>query len=91
MDLRTEKLQLIQQILQINDAILINSVKNLLAFGLETKEEKAEAVTDFWQGLNTKQKSQIELSIKQLDNQEGMQHKEAVCQPKGVCDIHSTP
>lgn len=78
MDLRAEKLQLIQQILQINDAILINSVKNLLAFGLETKEEKAEAVTDFWQGLNTKQKSQIALSIKQLDSNEGIEHKEVM-------------
>ena len=78
MDLRAEKLQLIQQILQINDAILINSVKNLLAFGLETQTEKAEAVTDFWQGLNTKQKSQIELSIKQLDNQEGIEHKKVM-------------
>jgi len=78
MDLRAEKLQLIQQILQINDAVLINSVKNLLAFGLETQTEKAAAVTDFWQELNTKQKSQIELSIKQLDNQEGIEHKKVM-------------
>jgi len=78
MDLRAEKLQLIQQILQINDAVLINSVKNLLAFGLETQTEKAEAVTDFWQGLSTKQKSQIELSINQLDNLEGIEHKKVM-------------
>lgn len=78
MDLRAEKLQLIQQILQINDAVLISSVKNLLAFGLEPQEEKAAAVTDFWQGLSTKQKSQIELSIKQLDNQEGIEHKKVM-------------
>ena len=78
MDLRAEKLQLIQQILQINDVVLINSVKNLLAFGLETQTEKAEAVTDFWQELTAKQKSQIELSIKQLDNQEGIEHKKVM-------------
>jgi len=78
MDLRAEKLQLIQQILQINDAVLINSVKNLLAFGLETQAEKAEAVTDFWQGLSTEQKSQIELSIQQLDNKEGIEHKKVM-------------
>lgn len=80
MDLRAEKLQLIQQILQINDAILINSVKNLLAFGLEAQEENAEAVTDFWQGLSTKQKAQIELSIKQLDNNEGSNHKKVMAE-----------
>ena len=78
MDLRAEKLQLIQQILQINDVVLLNSVKNLLAFGLEAQTEKAEAVTDFWQELTAKQKSQIELSIKQLNNQEGIEHKKVM-------------
>ncbi len=78
MDLRAEKLQLIQQILQINDAVLISSVKNLLAFGLEPQAEKVAAVTDFWQGLSTKQKSQIELSIQQLDNNEGIEHKKVM-------------
>ena len=78
MDLRAEKLQLIQQILQINDVVLINSVKNLLAFGLETHEGKAVALPDFWQELSTKQKSQIALSIKQLDNKEGMEHKKVM-------------
>ena len=43
MDLRAEKLQLIQQILQIDDAVLISSVKNLLAFGLEPQAEKAHS------------------------------------------------
>ena len=43
--------------------ILINSVKNLLAFGLKSQDTQLEAVTDFWTTLNKKQKSQIELSI----------------------------
>jgi len=78
MDLRAEKLQLIQQILQINDITLISSVKNLLAYGLSTEADKAEAVTDFWQELNASQKLQIELSIKQLDNKEGIEHKKVM-------------
>ena len=78
MDLNTEKIQLIQQILQINDITLISSVKNLLAYGLSTEVDKAEAVTDFWQELNASQKLQIELSIKQLDNQEGMEHNKVM-------------
>lgn len=78
MDLRAEKLQLIQQILQINDVVLINSVKNLLAFGLGPQEEQAEAVSDFWQGLSSQQKSQIELSIQQLDNEEGIEHEKVM-------------
>jgi len=78
MDLNTEKLQLIQQIFQINDVTLIHSVKNLLAYGLSTEVDKAEAVTDFWQELNASQKLQIELSIKQLDNQEGMEHNKVM-------------
>ena len=78
MDLRAEKLQLIQQILQINDITLISSVKNLLAYGLSTEADKAEAVTDFWQELNASQKLQIELSIKQLDNKEGIEHNKVM-------------
>jgi len=78
MDLNTEKIQLIQQILQINDITLISSVKNLLAYGLSTEAYKAEAVTDFWQELNASQKLQIELSIKQLDNKEGIEHNKVM-------------
>ncbi len=80
MDLKAEKLQLIQQILQINDAMLINSVKHLLSYGLKTKDQPAEAITDFWTTLNKQQKSQIELSIKQLDNGEGIAHKEVMAE-----------
>lgn len=80
MDLKAEKLQLIQQILQINDALLINSVKHLLSYGLKTKEEQAEAVTDFWTTLNKQQKSQIESSIKQLDKGKGIAHKKVMAE-----------
>lgn len=78
MDIKAEKIQLIQQILQINDVILINSVKNLLAFGLKSQDTEIEAVTDFWTTLNKKQKSQIELSIQQLDGNQGIEHKQVM-------------
>lgn len=74
MDLRAEKLQLIQQILQINDATLISSVKNLLSYGLN----KGESVTDFWNELNEEQQKMISLSIEQLDNGEGIEHKKVM-------------
>ena len=78
MDLKAEKLQLIQQIIQINDAVLISSIKNLLGYALKNQENSAEAVTDFWENLSEEQKAKIDLSIKQLDAGEGKEHQQVM-------------
>ena len=74
MDLKAEKLQLIQQILPVDDVLLINAVKNLLSYGMKVKGQQAEAVTDFWTALSPHQKAQIELSIQQLGKGQGIPH-----------------
>lgn len=75
MDIRTEKIQLIHQILQIKDATLITSIKNLLSYGLQSDKTDELAITDFWINLNDRQKAQIELSIKQLEAGKGIEHQ----------------
>ena len=73
MDVRTEKLWLIDQIAKITDERLISTLKSLLEF--PSQQSKTEADKDFWDELSKGQKQQIEKSIRQLDNGEGIPHE----------------
>ncbi|MCF8247235.1 MAG: hypothetical protein K9J37_14770 [Saprospiraceae bacterium] len=73
MDVRTEKLWLIDQIAKITDERLISTLKSLLEFA--SQQSKTEADKDFWDELSTGQKQRIEKSIRQLDNGEGIPHE----------------
>ncbi len=70
MDVRAEKIWLIEQVANITDERLIKTLKSLLEFA--SQKAKAAAETDFWDELSEAQKRRIELSIKQLDESEGI-------------------
>lgn len=73
MDVRAEKLWLIDQIARIKDERLISTLKSLLEFA--SQRPKIADETDFWDELSEAQKRRIELSIKQLDEGEGIPHQ----------------
>ena len=70
MDVRTEKIWLIDQISKITDERLIQVLRNLLEF--TSQQPTSAASTDFWYELSDAQKQQIEKSIQQFDNGEGV-------------------
>jgi NRPS condensation-like uncharacterized protein len=72
MNIRTEKLNIIHQILQLEDELMLQTVKDLLALGCN----QADNETDIWDELSESQKASIELSIKQLENDEGVSHEQ---------------
>lgn len=76
MDLKAEKLSVIQQLLKVEDELLLQAVKNLLEFGLQQSSEKR--TTDFWDELTEAQKAQIELSRQQLRAGKGIPHNEVM-------------
>lgn len=81
MNIQTKKYNLIYQIMQINDELLIDTVKNLLDFGLQYQSnEEVNEVSDFWDELTDTQKSRIELSIKQMEAGEGIPHEEVMAE-----------
>ncbi len=51
---------------------MLQTVKDLLALGYT----QANNETDFWDELTESQKASIELSIKQLENGEGIPHED---------------
>ncbi len=73
MDVRAEKIWLIDQIAKITDERLIQTLKSLMEFA--TQKPKTTAEADFWDELSEAQKQRIELSIKQLDKGEGIPHE----------------
>ena len=73
MDVRAEKLWLIEQVSKITDERLIQALKDLLEFA--SQPQKTPAATDFWDELSEAQKRRIELSIQQLDDGEGIPHE----------------
>lgn len=76
MRLEVKKHLLIHQILQINDELLLETVKNLLDFGLKHQNvTDAEAVTDFWKELTDMQKQRVEQAIQQMKNGQGIPHQ----------------
>ncbi len=82
MDVRTEKLWLIDQIVQITDERLISTLKNLMEFAAQLPKSAPTPVRqkDFWDDLTEGQKRQIEKSIRQLDGGEGMPHESVMAE-----------
>ncbi len=78
MDLQSEKLNIIQQVLQINDQLLLNSIKSMLEYGLEKQGIQAEAVTDFWNELTQEQRNNIQQSIVELEEGKGIPHQQVM-------------
>lgn len=73
MDVKAEKIWLIDQIAKITDERLIQTLKSLLEFA--SQKSKTAVETDFWDALSEAQKQRIELSIKQLDKGDGLPHE----------------
>ncbi len=73
MDVKAEKLWLIDRIMEVSDERLIKAVKSVLELGLHI--EKGEPASDFWNDLTDVQKVKIEKSIRQLENGEGIPHE----------------
>jgi len=71
MNIQAEKISLIQRLIQVEDEALLLAIKNLLEFGLERQGTPS---TDFWDELTEKQKAQVQASIHQLDDGEGIPH-----------------
>ena len=74
MDVRAEKLWLIDQIAKISDERLIQALRSLMEFAQEQPHMPA-ACNDFWDEISAAQKQQIEKAIRQLDNGEGIPHE----------------
>lgn len=82
MDIKIEKLNIINQILKIEDELLINTLKNLLEFGLKQESSTKNTEADFWDSLSDEQKKTIDLSIQQLKNGEGIAHEDVMAEFK---------
>lgn len=79
MDLRVEKLNIIQKLLIVDDELLLQTIKNMLEVGLRQKNAKEELEEkDFWDELTPEQQAKIEISIKQLDDGQGIPHEEVM-------------
>ena len=76
MSLKTEKLDIIEQILLIKDESLLLAIKNMLEFGLKHQEE-TDAV-DFWDDLTDDQKQRIDKAIRELEAGQGIPHDEVM-------------
>lgn len=77
MDIAQEKVNLIQQIALLNDAELIEVLKNMVAFGI--KKQKSDDV-DFWETLSEKQRDRINESIALADSGQKTPHHEVMAQ-----------
>ncbi|MBK8565863.1 MAG: hypothetical protein IPN76_21600 [Saprospiraceae bacterium] len=73
MDIRAEKIWLIEQVAKITDERLLQTLKSLMEFA--TQQPKSVGEADFWDELSEAQKRRIELSIKQMDEGEGIPHE----------------
>ena len=71
MNVQSEKLWLIDQISKITDERLIKALKSILEFATPSQSPPATS-NDFWDELSPAQKKQIELSIRQLSDGEGI-------------------
>ena len=75
MELRTEKLWLIDQIVKVQDANLLQRITNLFE---QRAIMQAEEHTDFWSQLSLAQQQQVECSIKSLDEGQGIPHSNVI-------------
>ena len=71
MDIRTEKLSIIQRLLQVHDESLIWAIQRMLDYALKDKEGVHQ---DFWEELTPAQKEKIEEAIRQINEGEGIPH-----------------
>ena len=74
-DLKADKLWLIDRIVRVEDAHLLQSLKQLLE---SNKDIAAESNSDFWQELSPQQQAQVERSIQQLDHGKGIAHADVL-------------
>ncbi len=81
MDIRAEKLWLIERIAKIKDERLLTVLKSMVE--LDTQQPKTAGNIDFWDELSETQMRRIKLSIGQLDDGEGIPH-EAAWQNSGL-------
>jgi hypothetical protein len=68
MNVTTEKLSIINQIIATDDEAILLTIRNLL----ELRDSTANQKSDFWDILSEKQKNAVHQSIKELDNGEGI-------------------
>jgi CTP:phosphocholine cytidylyltransferase-like protein len=80
MNTRTEKLNIIQQIIVLEDEQLLKTISDLLALGYVQANNKS----DFWDELTESQKESIELSINQLESGEGISHSQVQAEMKAM-------
>lgn len=79
MDLRAEKLNIIEKLLVVNDELLLQAIKNILEVGLRQQiVQGGDEEKDFWDDLTPEQQNKIERSIKQLDDGQGIPHEEVM-------------
>lgn len=76
MNLKTEKLDIIEQIILVQDENLLQAVKSLLEFGL--KHQQPAPAEDFWDSLSEKQKQRVDQSIQELEAGMGIPHEEVM-------------
>ncbi|MCB0651953.1 MAG: hypothetical protein KDC85_11815 [Saprospiraceae bacterium] len=76
-DIQSEKILLIQQILEVTDEGLLNALKKMLEFGLKNQTGSTSA-DDFWNDLTSEQKEKIELAIRQLEEGKGISHDDVM-------------
>ena len=77
MDIRTEKLYIIQKLLAVDDELLIQTIKNILEVGLRN-QDISNKQKDFWDDLPEEDKEKITQAIQQLEGEEGIPHKEVM-------------
>ena len=75
MDIRAEKLSIIQRLLQVNDESLIQAIQGMLDYALKNKNYPE---TDFWEGLSSEQKEKVEEAIREINAGEGIAHEEVM-------------
>lgn len=74
-DIQAEKLNIIQQLLNVDDELLLEAIQKLLDYGLKKGARSEGQLKDFWDELTEAQKAQIELSRKQLREGKGLPHE----------------
>ena len=76
MDIKAEKLNIIQQLLSVDDKLLLEAIQKLLDYS--QKMNAGEHSKDFWDELTELQKAQIDLSRKQHRDGQGIPHKDVM-------------
>lgn len=73
MDVSSQKLSIIQQLLLIEDELLLEVIKGILEDGLKGEKHSSK---DFWDLLTKEQKAKIELSRVQHKMGKSIDHEE---------------